>query len=79
MVEPFARAAFALKAGEMSDVVQTTFGCHLILVTDRRQGEATKFEDVKDIVKDFIAKSCEYLTGQLKPNAQVSITPLGKP
>jgi peptidyl-prolyl cis-trans isomerase C len=76
MVEPFARAAFALKAGEMSDVVQTPFGCHLILVTDRRQGEATKFEDVKDVVKDFYSEKLrEYLVGQLKPNAQIVITP----
>ena len=80
MVEPFARAAFALKTGEMSDVVQTSFGCHLILVTDRRQGEATKFEDVKDIVKDvYCEKLREYLTGQLKPTAQIVITPVGKP
>jgi peptidyl-prolyl cis-trans isomerase C len=79
MVEPFARAAFALKAGEMSDVVQTSFGCHLILVTDRRQGEATKFEDVKEIVKDFYSEKLrEYLIGQLKPNAQIVITPMGK-
>ncbi len=41
MVEPFAKAAFALKAGEISEVVQTPFGCHLILVTDRRQGGET--------------------------------------
>src|SRR5262249_55443351 len=36
MVEPFAKAAFALKPYEMSDVVTTQFGHHLILLTDRR-------------------------------------------
>ena len=80
MVEPFARAAFALKAGELSDVVQTPFGYHLILVTDRRPGAETKFEDVKEIVKDvYCEKLRDYLTGQLKTNAQISITPLSRP
>src|SRR5262249_15970589 len=53
MVEPFAQAAFALKPYEMSDVVTTRFGCHLILATDRRAGKETKFEDVKDVVKEL--------------------------
>src|SRR5262249_47039387 len=35
MVETFAKAAFALRPFEMSDVVTTQFGYHLILVTDR--------------------------------------------
>jgi peptidyl-prolyl cis-trans isomerase C len=69
-----------LKAGEMSDVVQTPFGCHLILVTDRRPGGETKFEDVREIVKDvYSEKLREYLVGQLKPNAQIVITPAAKP
>jgi peptidyl-prolyl cis-trans isomerase C len=80
MVEPFAKAAFALKAGEMSDVVQTSFGAHLILVTDRRPGGETKFEDVKEIVKDvYCDKLRDYLTGQLKPRAQIVLVPAGKP
>jgi peptidyl-prolyl cis-trans isomerase C len=76
MVEPFAKAAFALKPYEMSDVVATEFGYHLILVTQRRQGSPKKFEEVKDDVKILYAMRVrEAVIAQMKPKAQITITP----
>jgi parvulin-like peptidyl-prolyl isomerase len=51
MVEPFAKAAYAVKPYEMTDVVVTDFGYHLILVTARKQGTPKKFEEVKEDVR----------------------------
>ena len=52
--EPFAKAAFALKVGEMSQVVTTDYGCHLILVTDRNAGVTADYEQVKEDVRDCL-------------------------
>ena len=76
MVEPFAKAAFALKPFEMTDVVATEFGYHLILVTSRRQGAPKKFDDVKEDVRMLYAMRIrEAVIAQMKPKAQITITP----
>jgi hypothetical protein len=79
MVEPFARAAFALKPYDLSDVVTTPFGAHLILVTDRRAGKEIKFEDVKDVVREvYCDKLRESLASQLRARATVTINEAAK-
>jgi peptidyl-prolyl cis-trans isomerase C len=50
MVAPFSEAAFALQPGQVSDVVTTRFGFHLIRVTERQAEEALSFNDVKDAI-----------------------------
>jgi len=51
VVEPFAKAAFALKVGEVSDPIKTQFGYHIIKVTDRENGKEVEYNDVKDMVE----------------------------
>lgn len=48
MVRPFAEVAFALKPGEISGVVQTSFGYHIIKSVDYREGTLAPFEQVEE-------------------------------
>jgi parvulin-like peptidyl-prolyl isomerase len=76
MVEPFAKAAFALKSFEMSDVVETQFGYHLILLLDRRPGKDVKFDDVKANVKELYTERVRNMVVQhMRKSAKIVLTP----
>lgn len=49
--DPFMRAASLLKVGEVSDVVRSDFGLHLIKQTERKAGQPTTYEAIKDTVR----------------------------
>ena len=59
MVPAFDQAAFALKPGEISEVVTTEFGFHIIKMTEKKEGSTVPFDQVKP-------KVVEYLTNQKK-------------
>jgi peptidyl-prolyl cis-trans isomerase D len=47
MVKPFEDAVYAMKTGEISNLVETEFGFHIITLTGTRGGERTPFETVR--------------------------------
>jgi peptidyl-prolyl cis-trans isomerase C len=54
MVPAFDTAAFALKPGQISDLVESEFGLHIIKLTDRRDGRTVPLAEVKDRLEDFL-------------------------
>lgn len=82
MVEPFAEAAFKMNLMQMSDVVDTEFGQHLILVIAKNPGKPRKFTEVKEDVRAVYAMQLrQAVVAQMKPKAQItmaqSTTPAG--
>jgi peptidyl-prolyl cis-trans isomerase D len=55
--QAFDDAAFALKKGEISDIVQTDFGYHIIQATDVKPAATQPFDEVKDeITREYVAQ-----------------------
>lgn len=72
--EPFAKAAFALKVGEVSEVVTTDLGLHLVTVTERKPGTAMTFDAVADEVRECLLEDLRQRTlSDLRQAATVEI------
>ena len=76
MVPAFEEAAFKLKTGEISEVVETQFGYHIIKATGKRKEMLQPFENVKESVmqrlKNFEASDkINVYIGELKKKMNV--------
>lgn len=57
MVKPFEDAVFAMKKGEISNVIESDFGYHVIELTDIRGGQKKPFEQVRGEIETEVRKA----------------------
>ena len=56
MTKPFEDAAFALKQGQVSDIVESEFGYHIIMVTGVKAAQAKPLDEVRPAIEAEMRK-----------------------
>jgi parvulin-like peptidyl-prolyl isomerase len=74
----FERAAFSLRRGEISDIVKTEYGYHIIRLEDRQPPRQLTFSEAQEDIRKFLRdkKRREILTAhlqELRKGAQISV------
>ena len=76
MVPEFDKVAFEMKKGEVSGVVSTQFGYHIIYKADEKVGGEQTLVDVHDQIKDLLrhearGRAMDSFVAELKANAKI--------
>ena len=76
MVPEFDKAAFEMKKGDVSDIVTTQFGYHIIYKADEKGGGAQTLVDVHDQIKDLLrhearGRAMDAFVAELREQAKI--------
>jgi len=76
MVKPFEDAVFSMKTGQVSDIIRTRFGFHIVKVTGKKPAETVAFVKVKDKIKVYlkqkkVQEDVKKLVASLKKEAKI--------
>lgn len=76
MVKPFEDAAFTMKANEVSDIIESRFGYHIIKVYDIKPEQTLAYADVKDklgqrMKQEKVEKDANQYISRLKKDAKI--------
>jgi parvulin-like peptidyl-prolyl isomerase len=80
MVKEFDDAVFSLQVGELSEVIETEFGFHIIQKTAHEEAAEAVLDDVRETIRDFLRHAArgEVLSAhvaELRAKAQIEIKP----
>ena len=79
----FEEAAFQMRKGTLSGVIQTDFGYHLIFIEDKRAAGTEPFDQVKGSIREFlinqhaadVVNAVSKLTNDLRANGKITLHP----
>jgi peptidyl-prolyl cis-trans isomerase C len=76
--EEFEKALFALKAGELSDIVETPFGYHIIKVDERKEKRTATLDETREYIRlrlksEFEQRKAQQFLDELTKSAGVAV------